>query len=348
MKLHLPLLLFRALVAVAALSPVVQAEAHDRFTNVTVYDTSDVAQSGTINYTLHGNLTWNAPSSQILTSESNYLYFTSKSGTVDGETAPLYSITINDSSVSDFFHTNSYVAEYLKSFTVSGATKYGFFNSYVLAFRDIEEIEFSSNNSNSATMIRNASAVVTMSGNGTVRILDNTLTLSSSSENNGGVMYADAVHLVGNEFLNISGNELNGSTTIGGGGVIYAATGVHIDWNDAVSVCNNAVNGDTSSSCSYGGVIHAPELTIDFNDNVTFSGNAVYAYSSSSSYPNAWGGAIFISKGSGRLSVAENRNVNFEGNQATISATTWSAAIVRGALSLRCSITLPVRGLPFC
>ena len=332
MKLHLPLLLFRALVAVAALSPVVQAEAHDRYTNVTVYDTSDVNQSGTINYTLYGNLTWNAPSSQILTSESNYLYFTSKSGTVDGETAPLYSITINDSSISDFFHAKSYVAEYLKSFTVSGATEYGLFDSYVLAFRDIEEIEFSSNNSNADTMIGNSSAVVTMSGNGTVRILDNRSTSNSSYDKHGGVMYADAVHLVGNEFLNISGNELNGAST-GKGGVIYAATGVHIDWNDAVSVCNNAVNGSTSSSYSdsYGGVIHAPDLTIDFNDNVTFSGNAVYASCSSSSIiPDAWGGAIYISNESGRLSVAENRNVNFEGNQATISATTWSSAQVRG------------------
>ena len=159
------------------------------------------------------------------------------------------------------------------------------------------------------------SSTITLSDNETVSFLGNTAstTLGGSSVR-GGAISGDrlsTITLSKNGEVIFSGNNAfsESSATAVGGAICVLDGTTTMSYNGAVSFSgNNAIN--SGSGEAWGGAIFVDgRITLINNDTVSFNGNTA------SGYPSAYGGAIF-GEDSSTITLSDNGTVTFSENEA--------------------------------
>ncbi len=181
-----------------------------------------------------------------------------------------------------------------------------------------ESVTFSDNDAydGDGGAIYSAAGAITLSGNGSVTFSDNYAT-SDYYGATGGAIYtynSGAITLSGNESVTFSGNYASESSDYAYGGAIGSMSGaITLSGNESVTFSGNYAKSD-ASDYARGGAIYSESgaITLSGNESVTFSGN--YASSASSS---VYGGAIFGKN----IGIRDNGSVVFKQNYEKRSGT---------------------------
>ena len=154
-----------------------------------------------------------------------------------------------------------------------------------------------------------SNSTIRLSGNGSVMFSGNTASASSSSTAyaRGGAIYGSAIELSGNGSVTFSGNRASSSYYNAYGGAIFGHDYSTIELSGNGSV---TFSGNTASSyySAYGGAIYGAAystITLSGNGSVTFSGNTAN-----------YGGAIY-GRDNSTITLNNNGSVTFSGNTAS-------------------------------
>ena len=162
---------------------------------------------------------------------------------------------------------------------------------------------------------------ITLSNNGSVTFSGNTASVSSyssSTSSYGGAIYGSTITLSDNGSVSFSGNTASTSSSYSSysysdsayGGAIYGDT-ITLSDNGSVTFSGNTAS---ASTYAYGGAIYDHTITLSDNESVSFIGNTAESASSSAS-----GGAIY-----GDVTMTGNGDVSFSGNTASSSSSSSS------------------------
>ena len=169
---------------------------------------------------------------------------------------------------------------------------------------------------------------------------DITYTTSGSDYTYGGAIdgeHGGTITLSNNGSVTFSGNTASASSSYkssAGGGAIHGGT-ITLSNNGSVTFSGNTASASSPYSDSYayahahGGAIHGETITLSHNGSVTFSGNTASASSSFSYY--ACGGAINNSS----ITLSNNGSVTFSGNTASGSSALGGAIFASVGSSLK-------------
>ena len=208
----------------------------------------------------------------------------------------------------------------------TGSQEYSYYAG--VAFEDI------TNSSSSYSVYGGAiyggeNSTITLSGNGSVTFSRNTTSVSSSSSSfyaYGGAIYGgdnSTITLSGNGSVTFSGNTASSSYDDAYGGAIYGGD------NSTITLSGNGsvtFSGNTASSSSSYDKASGGAIYGEENSTITLSGNGSVTFSgNTASGKYAYGGAIYGGDGS-TITLSGNESVSFSGNTAS-SSSSYGGAI---------------------
>ena len=305
MKLHLPVRLFRAVIALMAVAMPFSASAAQKYT-----------VSNGQQLTLSGLDELDLDISKYYVSGSSSAYGGAIYATGTG-------------SISIEHYVNLLFNKNFASITfASGSTSYGgaiYSNWGAITLSGNESVTFSGNYAESSASSYDAithsyggaiysySGAITLSGNESVTFSGNYATSSSNKSTScGGAIYSGsgAITLSGNESVTFSGNYAKSSSSSSYGGAIYGKTSI-ADNGGVIFRGNSVLVEDTTTAL--GGAIYGSSVSIRNNKTVVFEGN--YERKGDSSYTYRLRG--LYSTGSVDLSAAEGNSIKFRDSMCT-------------------------------
>ncbi|MDO4752397.1 MAG: autotransporter-associated beta strand repeat-containing protein [Akkermansia sp.] len=334
MKLHLPVQLFRAVIALMAVAMPFNASAEQKYT---VADGQQLTLSGLDELDLDiSGYNGSSLSSKVY---GGAIY---AKGTGSVTLEHYVSVLFNEnyakssSSLSNSYAYGGAIYSYSGDITLSGNESVTFSGNYAsssssytrggaiysesgsITLSGNECVTFSGNCASGASKyayarggaISSWSGDITLSGNGSVTFSGNYA--SSSDVAYGGAIYSYSgdITLSGNESVTFSGNYASSSSSYTRGGAIYSESGsITLSGNECVTFSGNCASGASKYAYARGGAISSwsGDITLSGNGSVTFSGN----YASSSDV--AYGGAIYSAE-AGAITLSGNESVLFEKN----------------------------------
>ncbi len=337
MKLHLPLTIYRCLVALMAVTPAALYAEYTPPTEITIPEDYDVRVVDSFDdffitdiidkhaFRVQDNLNLTESSSTIVLDYEESYYITSDSVdylpniTVVGSTAPLFDMdsysTLTFQALGEVLFTSTTITVNQASFAHGGiiSSPYG-----ATHFINNKRVEFSGNKAMGQVDMRGGALsvdVATFVGNDAVIFEDNSVTSELSSSSIGGAIYAygtsnsqRTLSFSDNTTVRFANNKSDGD-----GGGIYAASLV---WT--IISNNKSVEFSGNTAESIGGAINANELlTITRNKSVVFDGNIAESTRGHDTY----GGAIYTysTYSDESLSISENESIVFSNNKAGTS-----------------------------
>ncbi|MDO4750536.1 MAG: autotransporter-associated beta strand repeat-containing protein [Akkermansia sp.] len=327
MKLHLPVQLFRAVIALMAVAMPFSASAAQKYT---VADGQQLTLSGLDELDLDiSGYNGSSLSSKVY---GGAIY---AKGTGSVTLEHYVSVLFNEnyakssSSLSNSYAYGGAIYSYSGDITLSGNESVTFSGNYASSS--------SSSASSYGGAIYSSSGDITLSGNESVTFSGNYASSSSSSASSyGGAIYSSSgdITLSGNESVTFSGNwseasaskytnSNSGVSTSSGaarGGAICGTTSM--SGNDSILFSGNyayatSVDAKSSSASATGGAISGSTKLVD-NTCIIFRGNSVRAEGPGTN--TALGGAIYGSS----VSIRNNKTVVFEGNYEKTGSSTYT------------------------
>ena len=312
MKLHLPVRLFRAVIALMLAAPSALFAAYTAPTAITIPSGySQVTVDALADIIPYGSTAKDVAFRIDAASLADGLL------TIDGLTFALMT------SSADSWYFTSYSASSLASLTFSEATTRLFYvaSGESLQFTALQHLLFDGNTYSSTSssayggaIYGGSSSTITLSGNESVSFSWNTAsTTGSYSDARGGAIYGSStITLSGNGSVSFSGNTASttGKSSSAYGGAIYGYidSTITLSGNGSVTFSGNTASG----ICAYGGAIDGDSITLSGNESVSFSGNTARG----SSF--AEGGAIYGASDN-TITLSGNESVTFSGNTASSS-----------------------------
>ena len=293
MKLHLPVRLFRAIIALMVAVPAfTQAvEIPSTYTTIFVTTTGEVTSttytSTDIAFLLQNDLTFSGATAmstssgeRIFTSadpsERSSLFFTSDTDLYvnTGE-----KLTIAGLNTVTFQKGGAEYSKYDNTEYTGGAIYAK--GTGAITLQDNVSIYFLSNYAKSSSSpsysyggaIYSYRGAITLSGNDSVTFSGN---YSSNYYSYGGAIYSysGAITLSGNDSVTFSGN-YSSSNYYSYGGAIYSGTGdISLSENGSIEIINNSARSKESTNCAYAGAIYSEgKVLIRDNESVLFAQN---------------------------------------------------------------------------
>ena len=316
MKLHLPVLLRKALLACFAFS-LASGAAHAADLTLGGEDllTIDYAEADSIPDLAGCTLQLQGDTNLLLSNcgsgdGKTYTLFTGVSGLVDAEGNPI-SLDSTNNAISNYF-----------DITQPGS---GFWADAILQLSNdgsLQLVRHSESVKNAVTVTRRQSGGADYQYYEGVIFADIYTSISSSAS--GGAIYGSTITLSNNGSVVFEGNTASSTGTYAGayGGAIYGGSSstITLSNNGSVVFAGNSASG---SYYAHGGAIYGDEdctITLSNNGSVVFEGNTA----SGSTF--AYGGAIYGDEDC-TITLSDNGSVVFEGNTASGSTFAYGGAI---------------------
>ncbi|MBQ1961216.1 MAG: hypothetical protein II349_06810, partial [Akkermansia sp.] len=264
MKLHLPVRLFRAVMALLLAAPSALYAAYTAPTTITI-------PSGYTQVTVDAlaDITAYSSTAQDVAFLLDAASLPDGMLTISGRSSSL----MTSSAVSWYF--TSYSASSLASLTFSEATTRLFYVSWEsLQFTALQHLLFVGNTYSISSDAYGGAIdgyIITLSGNGSVSFSDNTASSSSYSAFGGAIFSSSTITLSGNGSVTFSGNTASGFSYARGGAIYGYDSTITLSGNESVSFSGNTAS--SSKGAAYGGAIYGDSITLSGNESVSFSGN---------------------------------------------------------------------------
>ena len=298
MKLHLPVRLYRALLALVAAPmlvsqafadyPVTLPDNVDEYTRIShLFDLDDNADDARFLYILGFGVGYGGSTGALI--KGGTFFIASENHPMSPYSASFGSDTNVQQSV--FLDCKEVVFDYLSRLSFKSST-------------------------NSAINMEGGSFIVRRVNDGTSGT-DDVIFTKNSGDDEGGAVWVNKAEFFHNGDIRFYENTLT-NTVLAEGAAIYADT-LKMDSNEGVYFCDNAATVDR---LAHGGAVYAMNgVSLCHNGTVTFSGNQL------TSNIIATGGAIYLLWEKENLIIDDNNSVLFSDNKVTGSSTAEGGAI---------------------